>query len=66
MNKRRYWPKFVSGDEIDNKLRDYEVGSCESLRGKLEDIDYDIFYLKELDYVMKIIATAHGLTTLNS
>ena len=34
----------------------------DSLHGKLDNVPYDIFCMKEPDYVMKIMATYGGLT----
>ena len=34
---------------------------CDSLHGVLDGIPYDIFSMKELDYVMKVMSTYGGL-----
>ena len=39
-----------------------EVGECDSLRGTLEGVPYDLFTLKEPDYLMKLMSTYGGLT----
>ena len=62
IKKRRYWPKHVPGDMIDARMATKEVGQTDSLYGKLDDVDYDIFCMKEPDYVMKIMSTYGGLT----
>ena len=62
IKKRRYWPKHVKGEMIDNHFKDKEVGQVDSWNGKLNDTPYDIFCLKEPDYVMKIMATYGELT----
>ena len=61
IKKRRYWPKFVPGDTIDKHFEDKEVGETDSLNGQLEGIPYDIFCMKEPDYVMKMMSTYGGL-----
>ena len=61
IKKRRYWPKYVPGDMIDDYFKEKEVGSTDSLKGTLEDVPYDIFCMKEPDYVMKIMSTYGGL-----
>jgi hypothetical protein len=35
----------------------YEVGDADVLHGVIDDTQYDIFCMKEEDYVMKIMAT---------
>lgn len=61
IKKQRYWPKYVPGDAIDEHFKDKAVGECDSLKGKLQDVPYDIFCMKEPDYVMKILSTYGGL-----
>ena len=61
IKKRRYWPKHVPGDQIDEHFEGKEVGSVDSLKGKLDGMHYDIFCMKEPDYVMKIMSTYGGL-----
>jgi hypothetical protein len=39
---RKYWPKYVPGDAIDEKMEPTEVGDdCNSLPGILEGAPYD-------------------------
>ena len=57
IKKRRYWPKYVPGDEINERFKDKEVGSTDSLKGVLDGVHYDIMCMKEPDYVMKIMTT---------
>ena len=61
VKKRRYWPKYVMGDMIDAHFTGMEVGSTDSYRGTLMDTQYDIFCMKESDYVMKIMSTYGGV-----
>ena len=60
--KRRYWPNHVSGDTIDEHFADKDEGGVDSLHGSIDNVPYDIFCMKEPDYVMKIMATYGGLT----
>ena len=62
IKKRCYWPKHCLGDEIDRYMKRYEVGQFTSLIGKIDNIPYDIFCLKEPDYTMKLFATYGSLT----
>ena len=61
IKKRRYWPKYVPGDEIDQHFTAKEVGATDTLKGVLDNVPYDIFCMKEPDYVMKIMSTYGGL-----
>ena len=56
IKKRRYWPKYVKGDEIDARFKDSEVGDVGSLAGKLQQERFVFFCMKEEDYVMKLMA----------
>ena len=62
IKKRRYWPKHVPGKAIDDKMKDEELGATNSVSGKLDDLDYDIFCMKDKDWTMKLMATYGGLT----
>ena len=42
-------------------MKDKKVGECDSLKGVLDGQNYDIFCLKEPDYVMKVMSTYGGL-----
>ena len=59
IKKRRYWTKHIKGDMIDTHFKDKEVGEIDSWNGALNDKPYDVFFLEEPDYVMKIMA-AYG------
>ena len=62
IKKRRYWPKYVPGDAIDQYFEDKDVGDTDSLAGVLDGVKYDLFCMKEPEYVMKVMATYSGLT----
>ena len=62
IKKRRYWQKCIPGGAIDTHFKSKEVGDRDSLHGMLDGVAYDIFCMKEPDYVMKIMATYCGLT----
>eukprot|EP00957_Ditylum_brightwellii_P040679 3079075-Ditylum_brightwellii.AAC.1 len=56
IKKRRYWPFLILVDDIAFHLKDREVGSTESLYGVLDGMPYDIFCVKEPDYIMKVMS----------
>ena len=57
IKKRRYWPKFIRGDEIKEHFKDKEVGTAEAWRGELDDVPFHVYCLKEPDYVMSLMST---------
>ena len=62
--KRRYWPLYVPGDAIDRRMQDAPVGSTDALKGKIDNVPYNIFFMKEPDYTMKLMSTYGGLSIL--
>jgi hypothetical protein len=61
IKKRRFWPKYIPGDAIDEYMTDKPVGSTDSLKGTLDGWDYDIFVMKDVDYTMKLMSTYGAL-----
>ena len=62
VKKRRYWPRYVPGPAMAAHMETKKVGECDSLRGTLDGVPYDLFALKEPDYIMKLMSTYGGLT----
>ena len=62
IKKRRYWPRFVDGDWIDDGMKDKEVGDVGVLSGKLAGVDFNIFCMKEPAWNMKLMSTYYGDT----
>jgi Transposase IS4 len=56
IKKRRYWPKYIDGGEIDSHFDLKEVGQTDSLPGMLDGTNFKVFCMKEEDYVMKLMA----------
>ena len=57
IKKRRFWPKHIKGEEINSHFDDKEVGHADSLPGKIDNVPFHIFSMKEPDYVMKLMST---------
>ena len=57
IKKRRYWPKYIHGDKVKEHFNDKEVGDADSWGGKLEDVPFHVFAMKEPDYVMSWMFT---------
>ena len=61
IKKRKYWPKLIKGAKIDAEMVRHEIGKTASINGTLDNIKYNIFCLKEPDYVCKLMSTYGGL-----
>ena len=57
IKKRQYWPKFICGDDIKAHFDGKEVGATDSWAGKLDDIPFHVYAMKEPDYVMSLMST---------
>ena len=58
IKKRRYWQRGVHGDLIDTHFEDKEVGDVGMIEVRTEDNKlFKIFFMKETDYVVKIMAS---------
>ena len=65
IKKRRYWPKYIDGSEIDSHFDLKEVGQTDSLPGTLDGTNFKVFCMKEEDYVMKLMATYGALRSVD-
>ncbi len=61
IKKRQYWLTLVPDDAILEYLKDKPVGSVDAISGILDKVKYNIWCMKEPDYVMKIMATGGSL-----
>lgn len=62
IKKRRYWPKDVPGDVIDERVKDKGLGYSDSVKGHQDQVPYNLFMMKDKDFVMKLMSTYGGLT----
>jgi hypothetical protein len=51
IKKRRYWPRDVPGDDIRRHFDGKQVGHTDQLPGISDGTPFDIFAMKEPDYV---------------
>ncbi|KAL7463510.1 hypothetical protein ACHAXS_003872 [Conticribra weissflogii] len=56
----RYWPKHVPGNEIEEHMKDKDVGYAETYKQSIDGKDFFVNCQKDTDYVTKIMST-HGL-----
>ena len=65
IKKRRYWPKYIDGEGIDQHFQTKEVGQCDSLPGTLSGKSFSIFCMKEENYTMKLMAMYGALVEID-
>ena len=65
IKKRRYWPKNIDGEGIDQHFQTKEVGQCDSLSGTLSGKALSIFCMKEESYTMKLMAMYMALVEID-
>ena len=65
IKKWKYWPTLIKGSIIDSKMVCHAIGTTASIKGILDNIKYNIFCLKEPDYVFKFMAMYGGLCPPN-
>ena len=59
IKKRRYWAANIKGDAIYAHFSSKEVGNADALNKVEDGVTYHVFYMKEPDYVMKLM-TKYG------
>ena len=64
IKKRRYWPKYIDREGIDQHFQTKEVSQCDSLPGTLSGKSFSIFCMKEENYTMKLMATYGALVVI--
>ena len=57
IKKRRYWPKFVKGDQMMDDMTNDSYGTTKGVQGMMDNICYFIFAQKEPDYTSMIMST---------
>ena len=65
IKKRRYWPKYIDGEGIDQQFQTKEFGQCDSLPGIWSGKTFSIFCMKEENYTMKLMATYGALVEID-
>ena len=61
MRQRWYWPKYVDINTIKQCFKNVSVGVTRRLPGELRGEKFDLFCLKEPDYVMILMSTYGSL-----
>ena len=48
IKEQKYWPKYIDGDAVDAYFADKAVGTTDSLEGKIHNIPFYTYTMKEL------------------
>lgn len=65
IKKRRYWPKYIDGEAVDQYFVGKTVGSVEALPGSVGGKAFRLFAMKEEDYVVKLMTTYGSCIEIN-
>lgn len=57
IKKRRYWPKYVPGEEIKAHFMNRGVGDVDCWHGKLDEVQFHLHCMREPDYIMSLMST---------
>ena len=57
IKKRRYWPRYVKGNDIDAHMSNMDVGTQQVMSGKLDSLEFYIYNMKEPAFNMKVMST---------
>ena len=57
IKKRRYWLKYIPGDDIIAHFADKEISDADAISRILEEVPFYTVRMKEPDYVMQIMTT---------
>ena len=57
VKKKRYWPKHIKGDSIDEHMSAQEIGSSDALVGRLDDKQFYVYATRDSRFICKLMAT---------
>ncbi len=68
IKKQKYWPKGVPGEAMQSffNVDGVNVGDCHAIQGVMEGVTYNLWGMKEPDYVMRMMATSGPLSVQES
>ena len=63
IKKRRYWPTKVPGNAMQQHFDEegVKVGGTDVIQGTMDGVIYNLWGMKEPDYVMRMMATGGAL-----
>ena len=65
IKKRRYWPRYIRGDDIRQHFDGKNVGDADAWPGTLDGQSFSVHSMKEPDYVMSLMTTYGTLSRDN-
>ena len=60
IKKRKYWPRFIKGQEIKDYFQDKDPGYYDCKKMTYDDVDFHVVGLKEPDYMLMLMTTYGG------
>ena len=66
IKKRKYWPKYIPGDNIKELREKDPIGTQARLPGKIDGINFDVFTSREPDYVTMFMSIWDNPSQTNS
>ena len=63
IKKRRYWPSMVPGKDMEDHFGEVEVGETYAIHGTVDDAIYNLWGMKEPNYLTRMMATGGRLFT---
>ena len=61
IKKRRHQPSVVPSKDMEDHFGEVEVGDTDSIQGTVDDVIYNLWGMKEPNYVMRMMATGGRL-----
>ena len=62
IKKRRYWPRYVDGNAINSHMAGKPLGAVDALPGIMDNVPFNIFVMRDVDYNSMLMSTYGGLT----
>ena len=61
IKKRKYWPSMVPDKDTEDHFGELEVGETDAIQGTVDDVIYNLWRIKEPNYVMRMVNTGDRL-----
>ena len=61
IKKKKQWPSMVPGKDMEDHFGEVEVGDTDAIQGKVDDVIYNLWGIKETNYVMSMMTTGGRL-----